>query len=310
MTASLPSSFRSSIVGGIGTLIRQWIRSPDYVPGVSGWSINKDGSVEFNLGTFRGTLILDDALIQLLVYSGTPAAGNLILAISSAAGTDSFGNAYDIGLTIYGHGAAGAITFREPADGNISGQINSGVNGALVVRGGYPGGDDGHIEMRANNVASGLYQGFWLYPEGVQFGTAGHIGKVSSCAWSWAQSIPSGAVTQLVGPLGFIQADSDYGGGEWAGYPAPTGTFNPPAAGWYDLSLFVVNTLAAANFIRAVIRVNGVNVVAANGANGGDVTASAPIYLNPADVVTFFVRQNTAGAVNMSGTLSACRRLA
>lgn len=40
---------------------------------------------------------------QLLVYSGTPAAGNLIGSISAAGGTDPFGNAYLAGESNYFH---------------------------------------------------------------------------------------------------------------------------------------------------------------------------------------------------------------
>lgn len=41
------SGFANSLLGGASKLIRAAIRSPNYVPGVSGWSINKDGSAEF-----------------------------------------------------------------------------------------------------------------------------------------------------------------------------------------------------------------------------------------------------------------------
>ena len=43
------------IVGGVA-LRRPAIRSPDYQVGVSGWTINQDGSAEFNNATFRGTV--------------------------------------------------------------------------------------------------------------------------------------------------------------------------------------------------------------------------------------------------------------
>jgi hypothetical protein len=46
-------TFSNPIVGGT-TLIRPAIHSPDYVEGVSGWSVNKDGTAEFNDVTFRG----------------------------------------------------------------------------------------------------------------------------------------------------------------------------------------------------------------------------------------------------------------
>jgi hypothetical protein len=44
-----------AIVGG--TVLRiPAIQSPDFVPGVSGWIIRQDGSAEFNVGTFRGSI--------------------------------------------------------------------------------------------------------------------------------------------------------------------------------------------------------------------------------------------------------------
>ena len=47
-------SFSNPVVGGLfGELIRAAIRSPNYVTGVSGWTINRDGSAEFNNVTIR-----------------------------------------------------------------------------------------------------------------------------------------------------------------------------------------------------------------------------------------------------------------
>jgi hypothetical protein len=51
--------FPDDVVGGV-TLVRPAIQSPDYVPGVSGWAIKVDGSVEFNNGAFRGELHVGD----------------------------------------------------------------------------------------------------------------------------------------------------------------------------------------------------------------------------------------------------------
>lgn len=52
--------FDDDVVGGV-TLVRPAIQSPDYDPGVSGWAIKIDGSVEFNDGEFRGSLRLGNA---------------------------------------------------------------------------------------------------------------------------------------------------------------------------------------------------------------------------------------------------------
>lgn len=56
--------FTNPIVGG-RVLIREAIQSPDYAPGVAGWTINRDGSAEFNNGVFRGDLEVNDGLISI-----------------------------------------------------------------------------------------------------------------------------------------------------------------------------------------------------------------------------------------------------
>lgn len=91
------SGFSNEIVGGAAALIRAAIKSPNFQHLVQGWSINKDGSAEFNNLIVRGTFEGNDFILNsagFFLYQGTPAAGNLIVAITSAAGTDQFGNAY------------------------------------------------------------------------------------------------------------------------------------------------------------------------------------------------------------------------
>ena len=50
------TGFRNYLVTKLGVLIREAIKSPNYAAGSAGWSINKDGSAEFNNVTIRGTL--------------------------------------------------------------------------------------------------------------------------------------------------------------------------------------------------------------------------------------------------------------
>lgn len=50
-------AFDNPIVAG-EKLIREAIQSPDYVAGATGWSINKDGTVEFNEATIRGSVVI------------------------------------------------------------------------------------------------------------------------------------------------------------------------------------------------------------------------------------------------------------
>jgi hypothetical protein len=48
--------FNNDIAGGNGQLVRNWLQSDNYVAGVSGWRISKNGNAEFNNGTFRGSI--------------------------------------------------------------------------------------------------------------------------------------------------------------------------------------------------------------------------------------------------------------
>jgi hypothetical protein len=85
--------FLNSILAGV-TLVRESIRSPNYVAGVSGWAIKQDGSAEFNNATIRGNLVAGE------IHIGTnpntfnvDTSGNLWLgAATFAAGLFSVAN--------------------------------------------------------------------------------------------------------------------------------------------------------------------------------------------------------------------------
>lgn len=98
------SGFSSPAVGGGNEIIREEIKSPDYVPGVSGWSIMKNGSAEFNDVVVRGVLEGTSYVINAdgaFFYHGTPQANNLIVSIATADGTDAFGNGFIPGVVTY-----------------------------------------------------------------------------------------------------------------------------------------------------------------------------------------------------------------
>ena len=134
------------IVGGVA-LRRPAIQSPNFVTGVSGWTINADGTAEFNNGTFRGTVTaatIISALIEsaasgrrttidangdIKVYNasgavllwfknsldgmffyadtGSASQGALVVSIANAAGTDPFGTSYVQGVVEYVKGSDG-----------------------------------------------------------------------------------------------------------------------------------------------------------------------------------------------------------
>jgi hypothetical protein len=49
------SGFNNPIISGGGSLVYPSIHSPAYEPGVQGWTINADGSAEFNDLAVRGS---------------------------------------------------------------------------------------------------------------------------------------------------------------------------------------------------------------------------------------------------------------
>lgn len=91
--------FSGSILGGAGTLVRNFIQSLGFISGSTGWRISKNGNAEFNNVTIRGVILISGPN-GLLGYNGTPTLGNLVLSITTAAGVDSFGNAYPLGINI------------------------------------------------------------------------------------------------------------------------------------------------------------------------------------------------------------------
>lgn len=85
--------FTNPLVAGT-TLIRTAIHSPDYVPGVSGWTINKDGSYEFGAGgSFRGDLTvsaIDGS--QVIIDAGGGAEIDLYPQTTAGVNVDSPGH--------------------------------------------------------------------------------------------------------------------------------------------------------------------------------------------------------------------------
>jgi hypothetical protein len=138
--------FRNYSLTKGGNLTIGSMQSPDYAPGSTGWQVRKNGTVEFNSGTFRGTVTAGefagtDFVINsdgAFFYSGTPALGNLFLAIASTAGTDQFGNTYPGGYSINGGLqalmtlAAGGLTMTTPYQVPLTGTMTSQLGVATV----------------------------------------------------------------------------------------------------------------------------------------------------------------------------------
>lgn len=95
------------IVGG--TVLRTpAIQSPGFTSGTTGWSINADGTAEFNGLTLHGTLVLGTGSNNVIILDFGRRAifmydtfGNLVGSMAASAGNDSFGTAYQAGITSY-----------------------------------------------------------------------------------------------------------------------------------------------------------------------------------------------------------------
>jgi len=131
-------------VVGSTVLRRPAIQSPNYVAGSAGWTINQDGSAEFNNLTIRGTFAGTDFVINSdgsFFYSPSEGAGNLVASIAAASGVDQFGNNYVSGVGSYQTGfasqlAGGVVVFYHGslAGGWIQGgQIETSSSGGLVL---------------------------------------------------------------------------------------------------------------------------------------------------------------------------------
>lgn len=97
--------FTNEVIGGQASLVRSAIKSPNYVHSISGWTVNKDGSAEFNNVTIRGSIFGLQYILNgsgIFFYNGTPTSGNLVIALTGAAGADQFGNHYPQGLSFSG----------------------------------------------------------------------------------------------------------------------------------------------------------------------------------------------------------------
>lgn len=90
-------AFRNQPLAG-NTLVRAAIQSTPFVHGSVGWSINRDGSAEFNNVAIRGATTSQGVS---LYYNGTPALNTMIASIAPAAGTDIYGNNYPQGIATY-----------------------------------------------------------------------------------------------------------------------------------------------------------------------------------------------------------------
>lgn len=174
-------------------------------------------------------VIIEGANDYLLVYNGTPAAGNLIASIASQAGVDGFGNAYPAGISA----TSGFVSLSTvlmysgvPALGNLV-TSTAGVAGADSFGNQYPPGVTTYD--RSNQAFANMQGGvsFWGALVSGQPDTA-HAGVLLSTSIQLIMETPVTAVLSFLDALQMNMLSGKPG--------QTTGSNNTPQLGLLDAS--------------------------------------------------------------------------
>lgn len=146
-------SFTNPITGGQGALVRPAIKSPNYVPGVSGWTINRDGSAEFNNVTVRGN-----------IFIGPPGGSHIASATNI---NNQYGNPSSAFLFYSGNAA-------ETAPGAIGASVDNTTPVHLVLEMDSPKADNGFTSLVLGSPRL-TSNGYWFFsaPGAVPIGATG-----------------------------------------------------------------------------------------------------------------------------------------
>lgn len=179
--------FSNPIVGGT-TLIRPAVKSPNYVAGSAGWSINQDGSAEFNNVTIRGTVTLGSITGDLnVIGSGriiVNPAGPATITLAAAAGnqitmkTGASGETNIPYISVGSQGTPGSTLqdYLSYSSGQINSQgdayfiaLSASFNGANIPQFQWWSSvtllmvlDANVLSMRGRGVAVDQLQSLWL----------------------------------------------------------------------------------------------------------------------------------------------------
>jgi hypothetical protein len=225
------AGFADSIIGGATKLIRAAIQSPNYVPGVSGWSINKSGTAEFDTLIVRTTLIG----LTITIPAGATTGARIII-------DDTGIHAYNAAnVLVWDLEDSGVFSLEQIVSSPlgsasielgdlIQGIIATGPNARNVSFIGSIAGQTYDFIISDSGVARSTSN-----PDTYQFG-AGTIGGVYYEEWLLAtQSIPNGnALTTLAG-MTLAHSYKDFATALVVG----TGVWTAPCDGEYTFTVGV-----------------------------------------------------------------------
>lgn len=302
------SGFSDPIVGGIGTLIRQYIRSANYVPGASGWTINQDGTAEFQDVTIRADLSgstltipagagpTDERIVidntGLKAYASGGALVTEIIPGSLSTVPAPLATNYLTGLTYPNHTVdleSNGVTIIDLTNQFTDGLdfLFNSVNGLSVVTNGLP------------NIGAGI-------PARFQFG-AGLLGAYCFEQDTFNLSIPNNTTTP-VSSTSQQYILSNY----LSGFSG--GLFTCPATGIYTFQFYIdlVSFLTGHRLITDILQNGTIMARSDNTIDTSSGTAQsvfAQFYCNQGDSISFEVFQNTGSTISSNGFISARRCL-
>lgn len=159
-------AFSNPIVGG-ENLVIPGIQSPNYTAGVSGWRIARDGTVEFNSGTFRGSVVIGNPAGQHAIIAnpatGDPidvynTSGQLVFSIDATGRLVSYSSVGTANVVLNG----GSLFFEDTAQNPFLPPEEQGVLSAiqtiLDLDSGIPQNAPGGISSANLQLITGITQ--------------------------------------------------------------------------------------------------------------------------------------------------------
>lgn len=123
--------YGSPVFGAQNALVRDWIKSRNYVPGVSGWQLDADGDADLNDVTVRGTIIvgvLPDPQVEIIV---DPSLGQAAILLKTNAVNETSPGAIFTQNNAYGEQATWVRSPEEGGDFQTLLAVVSGQNPAV-----------------------------------------------------------------------------------------------------------------------------------------------------------------------------------
>lgn len=218
-------SFGNPILGGASTLIREAIKSPNYSVGVSGWTVNRGGTAEFNDATVRGAVSAGAGTVLLNagglnIHSSVTGKQSDIninaqflarrypddgqsqaqLVVDSALGGEVILNA--IPSTVAGISLSSALIFASRTDTVTDSTPKLTIQGTRIAGKATPSiilsGGNSTSNVSNANIQADTANTFGDLTVGGELKVTGRFNHNPVALYTVSKSIPNGAVTQFV----------------------------------------------------------------------------------------------------------------